>query len=250
MHNLYIQYLNSMNNANSSNDNSIAEAQITSPYYDQIRVERELGDYLIDVMKKEPSLILLTGHAGDGKTSLLHQVLRKLDAINSNDVLKVKDICQTSQIKGPLLYIKDMSELTLDEQVAFLKEGIENRKNGGSSIIISNTGPIIDAFKELEKRFPTNTSADEIEMSILKMMDENVGNLDYIGDHQVVMINLARIDNTDLVAKIDSMELQFYSSVFLYSSIFSNVLPTLFIYVSRGSRLIDFKVHLLSVHLR
>lgn len=202
MHNLYIQYLNSMNNANSSNDNSIAEAQITSPYYDQIRVERELGNYLIDVMKKVPSLILLTGHAGDGKTSLLHQVLRKLDAINSNDVLKVKDICQTSQIKGPLLYIKDMSELTLDEQVAFLKEGIENRKNGGSSIIISNTGPIIDAFKELEKRFPTNTSVDEIEMSILKMMDENVGNLDYIGDHQVVLINLARIDNTDLVPKM------------------------------------------------
>jgi hypothetical protein len=191
-----------MNNANSSNDNSIAEAQITSPYYDQIRVERELGNYLINIMKKEPTVILLTGHAGDGKTSLLHQVLRKLEAINANDVLKVKDVCYTTQINGPLLYIKDMSELTLDEQVSFLKEGIENRNNGGSSIIISNTGPIIDAFKELEKKFPTNTSLDEIEMSILKIMDENIGSLDYIGDHQVVLINLARIDNTDLVQKM------------------------------------------------
>ncbi|MFX3673486.1 MAG: hypothetical protein ACE3JQ_03425 [Paenisporosarcina sp.] len=202
MHNLYIQYLNSMNNANSSNDNAIAESQITSPFYDQIRVERELGEYLIELMKKEPTLILLTGHAGDGKTSLLHQVLRKLNLIKPQDVLKVKDTCQSSQINGPLLYIKDMSELTLEEQVEFLKDGIDNRNNGGSSIIISNTGPIIDAFKMLEERFSTNTTLDKIEMDILKMMDENTGNPDYIGDYKVVLINLARIDNTDLVPKM------------------------------------------------
>ncbi|TWT27253.1 hypothetical protein [Planomicrobium sp. CPCC 101110] len=208
MTNPYVQYLQSMNNASSTNDNAIAESQITSPYYDHIRIERELGTYLIKTIKEKPSVILLTGHAGDGKTGLLHQILSTLNVIRSQDNLKIKDVCYIEELSSLLLYVKDMSELTLQEQVAYLKEGFEVKAQGGSAIIISNTGPLIEAFKEYEKTISSNADLDAIEMDILKMMDNNGGEAKFVGQHEVVLINLARIDNTDLVPKLFEKILQ------------------------------------------
>ncbi|MFD1861475.1 hypothetical protein [Planococcus chinensis] len=208
MTNPYIQYLKSMNNASSANDNAIAESQITSQYYDHIRIERELGAYLINTIKEKPSLILLTGHAGDGKTGLLHQILRTLNIIQPQDNLKIKDVHYVKELSSSLLYVKDMSELTLNEQIAFLREGFEVKEQGGSAIIISNTGPLIEAFKEYEKTISSDADLDAIEMDILKMMDNNGGEAELIGQHEVVLINLARIDNTGLVPKLFEKILQ------------------------------------------
>lgn len=208
MTNPYIQYLQSMNNANSANDNAIAESQITSPYYDHIRIERELGTYLINTIKEKPSVILLTGHAGDGKTGLLHQILRTLDIIGPKENLNTKDVRYVEEFSSSLLYVKDMSELTLNEQVTFLKEGFEVKEAGGSAIIISNTGPLIEAFKEYEKTISSDTDLNAIEMDILKMMDNNGGEAKIVGQHEVVLINLARIDNTGLVPQLFEKILQ------------------------------------------
>lgn len=208
MTNAYIQYLQSMNNASSTNDNAIAESQITSLYYDHIRIERELGTYLINTIKEKPSVILLTGHAGDGKTGLLHQILRTLNVIRPQDNLKIKDVRYIEQLSSSLLYVKDMSELSLLEQVAYLKEGFEVKAQGGSAIIISNTGPLIEAFKEYENGLSSDADLDAIEMDILKMMDNNGGEAGFIGKHEVMLINLARIDNTDLVPKLFEKILQ------------------------------------------
>ena len=43
MGNKFVDYLNSMNNADSSNENALAESQILSEYYDLIKIERILG---------------------------------------------------------------------------------------------------------------------------------------------------------------------------------------------------------------
>ncbi|ANU09611.1 hypothetical protein BBH88_04520 [Planococcus antarcticus DSM 14505] len=208
MTNSYIKYLQSMNNASSANDNAIAESQITNSYYDHIRIERELGTYLIDTIKEKPSVILLTGHAGDGKTGLLHQILRTFNVIRPQDNLKIKDICFIEELSSSLLYVKDMSELSLLQQVAYLKEGFEVKAQGGSAIIISNTGPLIEAFKEYEKTRSNDADLDAIEMEILEMMDNNNGEAEFVGQHEVVLINLARIDNTGLVPMLFEKILQ------------------------------------------
>jgi len=206
MHSEFIQYLKSMNNASSNNDNAIAESQITSPFYEEIRVERNIGNYLLEVIEKKPSMIILTGHAGDGKTSLLHQILRKLNVIQAGEKLKVSDTCSPLSWQGDLFYVKDMSELPVNQQVEYLKKGLDVKHEGGSSIIVSNTGPIIDAFKELERRIYSKENQEvidskiiSVEMELLKMLDENLGESNYIGDHEVIIINLARIDNTDII---------------------------------------------------
>jgi len=206
MHSEFIEYLKSMNNASSNNDNAIAESQITSPFYEEIRVERNIGNYLLEVIEKKPAMIILTGHAGDGKTSLLHQILRKLEVVQAGEKLKVSDTCRPLSWQGDLFYVKDMSELPVNQQVEYLKKGLDVKHDGGSSIIVSNTGPIIDAFKELERRVYSKENKEEIdrkiisvEMELLKMLDENLGESNYIGDHEVIIINLARIDNTDII---------------------------------------------------
>jgi len=201
MKNNFITYLNTMNNASSSNENAIAESQITNPYYEKIRVERDLGQYLIEQMTKTPVTILLTGHAGDGKTSLIYQILRNLDLIQVNEPLKISDKLYSEKIKSSFFYVKDMSELNKMDQVELLKKGLEIKEENGSSIIISNTGPLIDAFKGLEVE-NSEISNTEIEMDLLELMDSNEGRLGTVGNHEVLVINMARIDNTVLVPKL------------------------------------------------
>lgn len=195
MSNDFIKYLNSMNNANSSNENAIAESQITNPYYDKIRVERNIGKYLINKIKEKPTTVLLTGHAGDGKTSLVYQILRELKLINNNQPLKEYEEFHSDELNSKFFYVKDMSELSKQEQVRLLNRSLTMKEHGGSAVLISNTGPLIDAFKGLEEEYPTGVSKTTIEMDLLRLMDENKGLIGNVGNHNVLLINMARIDN-------------------------------------------------------
>ncbi|MFB5089186.1 hypothetical protein PGC35_18665 [Psychrobacillus sp. PGGUH221] len=202
MKNNFITYLNTMNNANSSNENAIAESQITNPYYESIRVERKIGQFLIECMKEKPVTILLTGHAGDGKTSLIYQILRDLNLIQVNEQLKISDKMYSEKLESSFYYVKDMSELNKEEQVNFLKKGLDIKKEKGSAIIISNTGPLIDAFKGLEDKEKSVELDSVIEMDLLELMDSNEGKMGKVGNHEVLVINMARIDNTILVPQL------------------------------------------------
>lgn len=202
MSNDYIIYLNSMNNANSSNENAVAESQVINPYYEKIRVDRNIGDYLIQKIIEKPTSIILTGHAGDGKTSLLYQILRKLNLISVNESLKTSDEIYSELLNSKIFYVKDMSELNKQKQVQLLKHCLDVKEHGGSSILIANTGPLIDAFKGLEENHPTGTSTTDIEMDLLRLMDENTGHVGKVGKHDVLLINMARIDNVVIVPKL------------------------------------------------
>lgn len=197
MHTQYIKYLQSMNNANSSNDNAIAESQFSNPFYEKIRVERKIGSYLIQKIKEKPTFIVLTGHAGDGKTSLLHQILRQIDAIPAGEQLKEEGIVQNEMNGNSLYYVKDMSELVSVRQKECIEKSLDIINNAGSSIIVSNTGPLIEALKIFYKG--TVFQDNEIEMDILKLMDENSFKEGIVGDLSVLVINLALLDNTDIV---------------------------------------------------
>lgn len=195
MSNNYITYLNSLNNANSSNENALAEAQVTNPFYEKIRVERNLGLYLANKLKEKPISIILTGHAGDGKTSLVYQILRQFDLIEKNEELKIYDEVFSDQLSKSIFYVKDMSELSEDDQEKLLKKSLDIRNEGKSSILVSNTGPLLNTFKRM-------FNSEEVEMKLLKLMDENDGNETDIEGNEILLINMARIDNVILAPKI------------------------------------------------
>lgn len=206
MHTDFIKYLQSLNNANSSNDNAIAESQFSNPFYEKIRVESNIGNYLVEKIKSNSTFIFLTGHAGDGKTSLLHQVLRQFEAINEGEVLKEEGLVQSKNSDKKIYYIKDMSELNSPKQVESIKKGFENKENGGSSIIVSNTGTLIDALKNYYRN--SSYSESDIEMDILKLMDENSFKEGVVGGQSILVINLALLDNTEIVANLIDKILQ------------------------------------------
>lgn len=199
----FIEYLNSLNNANSSNENALAEAQVTNKYYKDFHIERDLGIYLAEELRKKPTCVILTGHAGDGKTSLVYQILKTFNIFNENEGLKKFDKIYSRDLNQEFFYIKDMSELTEDEQIELLKQALIEKKQGVSSIVVSNTGPLIDTFKKLiNKGVISGISEDNAEMKLLKLMDENSGLESMIGDYDILLVNMARIDNVVLVPKL------------------------------------------------
>ncbi|KZZ84375.1 hypothetical protein [Bacillus sp. SJS] len=201
--NNFVAYLNTLNNANSSNENALAEAQITNNYYKKFHVERNLGFYLAEKLKEKPTCVILTGHAGDGKTSLVYQILKSLKMIEEGSSLKKHEQKYSIELERDLLYIKDMSELMEEKQLELLRKAIKGKKDGVSSIVVSNTGPLINTFRQLIKiGHIKNVSEDIAEMKLLEVMDKNSGVEITVGDSEILLINMARIDNVVLVPKL------------------------------------------------
>lgn len=199
MGNEFINYLNSMNNASGDNINALAEAQVTNRYYSRIRVDRKLGKFIKDkIVNGEHNTYIITGHAGDGKTSILVQILKELNFLEEGERLKVEDVKSKDNIK--VMYVKDMSELSEQQQLDLLKKSLNSPKLETSSIIISNTGPLIKSFVNLLGR--SEQSKDEIEDMLLKQLDSNKCDEIDIYGNRFCLINMARIENFGFVRKI------------------------------------------------
>lgn len=191
----FVNYLNSMNNASSSNINSLAESQVLNDFYHEIQVERNIGKYIAQQIKdNKKECFILTGHAGDGKTSLLVQVLRELGLLEKGK--KLEDIKRIEKGDVNLLYVKDMSELNKEQQIKYLEEALKCPQNNSSSILISNTGPLLNTFKAL---FDNDI---DIENRILDQLDINENKYVTIGNYKFKLINIARIDNISFSKKI------------------------------------------------
>lgn len=210
--NSFIDYLNSMNNANSNSENALAESQILTEYYDLIRIERKLGENIYKYLfEGENAALILTGHAGDGKTSLLVQILKKLGYFNYRKPLKEKEY-----VSEKLFYVKDMSELSEEVQNSVLKEFLLAPSHNISSVLISNTGPLINTFRRLLRdNHMDEQGIDDFEMKLLDLLDninEDYGTISINGINlKFRIINMAKVDNTyfvkDILAKILNEEL-------------------------------------------
>lgn len=206
--NSFVDYLNSMNNASSDTIAALAEAQVNSPYFKKIQIERNLGKYLSDRIRSGENLaVVLTGHAGDGKTSILVQVLEDLDFLDENTSLEPEKEYDNGTIK--LYAVKDMSELSEDKQIAFCRKALDAPQNGRSSIIISNTGPLLKCLELIreEQCKAQGIAFDEserisLQTKLLDQLDENKNEMISVGDRKFLMINMARVDNVSFAREI------------------------------------------------
>lgn len=208
MTNPFVDYLNSMNNSGSNTVSALAEAQVLSPYYEKIKVERCLGRYLSDLVSDgRGHAVVLTGHAGDGKTSILVQVLSELGMLEKDTPLKEEMLYSQNGVK--LYAVKDMSELPEEKQTEFCRKGLDYSGQGISSLIISNTGPLLKCFETIVKEDHEKhgkefgeSERSELQNKVLQQLDENSRNEIKLGDHSVLIINIARIDNVDFAEKV------------------------------------------------
>ena len=194
----FVDYLNSMNNANSDTAEALAESQVLSAYYEKIQIKRKLGSYIADrIRNHENIMVVLTGHAGDGKTSILVQILRELGLLPPNTSLEDEKYYSKDDIN--LYAVKDMSELTEKKQIEFCRKALEAPKNNQSAVVISNTGPLLKCLETLyrEQRdgeFDENVR-NHFQSVLLSQLDSNINKMTDFGDYQFLMINMARVDN-------------------------------------------------------
>lgn len=202
--NEFVNYLNSTNNVGGNSTGSLAETQVKSCYYDSVKVDRNLGDLITNcVSSGEHQAFILTGHAGDGKTSILVQVLKKLGRLQPNDSLSVE------KEYDDFFYIKDMSEIPAEQQVESLRKTLLAPSAGKTSLLISNTGPLLKTFESLVRkdraaRGLTFSSHDKMNLqsTLLCQLDENKDAALQIEDYSFVLVNIARVDNVPFASKI------------------------------------------------
>lgn len=192
--NKFIDYLNSLNSASGDNENAIAEniKNDTEQIYDKIQVEQAISKNMAEtIINGSPTIFFLTGHAGDGKTSILIQILRKLKVYDGNVGIQPYDTARLNENRK-LFYIKDLSEIDEENLLTHFEYAINGaRDNNMSSIIISNTGQMLKLL----------TGHGMSESDVLTYMDQNEGAETEYQGVTLNFINLALYDNSNFVHK-------------------------------------------------
>lgn len=209
----FVDYLNSTNNAGGNSTGSLAESQVKSEYFDRVKVDRNLGRYIAETVKKhEYHAFILTGHAGDGKTSVLVQVLKSLNLLSNGVGLEqMKDYQE-------FFYVKDMSEIAENQQTKILEQSLSAPKRNKSSLLISNTGPLLNAFLRFAEytrkiqglKFEESERID-LQSKLLCQLDRNTDEEITVEGSKFYLVNIARVDNVSfssaILKKIVSVEL-------------------------------------------
>lgn len=208
MSNRFVDYLNSMNNSGSNTIAALTESQVMSPYYEKIRIERALSKYIAEQIKSgDKTAYIITGHAGDGKTSIMVQILSELGILEEGQPLQEE---KKYLYSNSFVYtVKDMSELAENKQLEYFRNAVQSPENNGSSVLISNTGPLLKCFEKLvssdyqaEGRIFGETEKIELQNVVLEQLDKNLTEKIHVGNYEVMVINIARIDNVGFAAKV------------------------------------------------
>ena len=209
----FVDYLNSTNNVGGNSTGSLAETQVKSDYFDRVKVDRKLGCYIAETVEREDyHAFVLTGHAGDGKTSVLVQVLKKLRLLKNNEGLS-----QMKDYPG-FFYVKDMSEIAEDQQTKILEQSLSAPKRNKSSLLISNTGPLLNTFLRLTAYARKMQGLDfkdedkiDLQSKLLMQLDKNSDKEVVVEGYKFYLVNIARMDNvvfsSSILKKIVSMDL-------------------------------------------
>lgn len=195
--NEFVSYLNTLHNASASNEGAYAE-NIDSDkdiYSGKLKFDRKITEQLYDTLiLQRGKIVILTGHAGDGKTRILQEIIEKFTG-NKMDVNE-KEIEVNFEDGKKLLCVKDMSEHEKERQIALMKRAIDEQNIGNNCILISNTGPLFNVLLELgveEEKI--------IQMLDHKKIQEISCEIEKTRNVSVIVANLALFDNSDIVDK-------------------------------------------------
>lgn len=187
----YIQYLNSLHNFNAQNENAYAEKNIENAYFKEVMVKVGLCDFIVQRFEQEdPYILILTGHAGDGKTSLMYQVIEQMG--QKFDTEKSGSQIQLPNGKG-CYCIKDFSEISDRQKKETMEQILQCPQNGKYVFMVANTGPLINTFGEM---FEDKRVRENAKLKLINGMSNNYGEIQEIEGYPICVINVAAVDNT------------------------------------------------------
>lgn len=201
----FISYLNSLHNLTPAGANALAESQIHTKYFNEIYSEFPIVQYIYKLLKKDNnSIIIITGHAGDGKSTIAFDLIKRLDEKFKTHTFRQHEYSE----KHNLNILKDMSELSLVEREKWLSQAFSKI---GNWLIVSNTGPLLTSITEYLKSIELT---QDIESEIFKLLDQEINisnhleslddlNLSLnINSKKLFIINIAKLDNIEVALLI------------------------------------------------
>lgn len=150
--NPFVPYLNSLHSRTAETDNALAEAQARNPLFATIHVPHPLASILKNVLLgTDKRHVIVTGHAGDGKSTIAIELIKMLRNIPADKPLPTALQRREDIVSNGLSVslVKDFSEWTSSERSNLLGEMLT--PGGPRFFLISNTGTMLDAFKTHER---------------------------------------------------------------------------------------------------
>ena len=195
----FCDYLSSLISTSVFNENAIAESQAVNPLFRTIHTSHPLVDILdTELRQKTGKHVILTGHAGDGKTTIAVEIIKRLRGFSPFATLD-KPLERREEVEAQrLCIIKDFSEREARADMALIDELKAGQRR---FMIISNTGTLLDFFKGNATSWQVNPV--EVESRILTAISQvrGVSELEFAGV-EFIVYNLAYIDNLNLAKAI------------------------------------------------
>lgn len=208
-----VQYLNSLHRFNGSNINTTAEVNLSNEYAERIKEPEEHLVGLIIEKLRDNGKVLLTGFAGDGKTTLASLVAKQL--VGATVDFSKDPVIRFEAESKQYVIIKDLSEIPEKEAEDLLFTEITSKNS--ALLIVSNTGTIRTKLLNLYESNPMVkeqfVSESDLESRILGGIEcaynEFQGCIDF-GLSIIHTFNLVKRDNLktakNVLIKILSME--------------------------------------------
>lgn len=199
----FINYLNSLHNVTPANENALAEAQAQNSFFGSIHVSLELTDLIKDYLTSiEGKHVILTGHAGDGKSTIGLELYKKL--IHHPIELPLNDVMQPEELIAlesdlSIHLIKDMSEISFEDRLQIIDSACKNSSKE-RYFLISNTGNLLTTLKEYVVM--KNENWLDFENKILSLLQKDNPSIFKIDNTEFVIINLAQINNLSTISEL------------------------------------------------
>jgi len=197
--NPFVRYLNTLHNTTAMNENALAESQAQSNFFGFIHIPLKITDFIFDKVKSsEGTHVILTGHAGDGKSTIALELYKKLIKKPMAEPLD-KPLKSKEDAIGPdgkkIFIIKDLNELPLDSRVKELATAAKETSLSTRWCIVSNTGKLLETFSRLAQEL--NLNPRKIENELLDILERNDPSVFYSVGAPFTIINLSRVDNVE-----------------------------------------------------
>lgn len=161
MYNSFVAYLNTLHGTDANSQGALAETQSREPLFEEIRVGHELSPTILSMLLgdgREASNVILTGHAGDGKSILALEIVRTIDP---NVQFDKKTEVSSNGVR--IVVVKDLSEWSEAERDALLDD-LNRAEPNVRYLIVSNTGALLSMFCDRCRRISRDRVTVESEL--------------------------------------------------------------------------------------
>lgn len=193
-----------IHNLNASGVNALAESQVNSSYFQDIYTPFPIIENLKQLVKgHNNNIIVLTGHAGDGKSTIAFNLLQELDESYNNKPFTEYEYLESHDLH----MLKDMSELNINTRREHLNKAFGSK---GNWVIVSNTGPLLSSIIESLNKTPLENQDNLSQVLGLLSQDldindesSNLENLKInVDGKNLYIINVAKLDNIEIALEI------------------------------------------------